>query len=219
MSSPTLSRRDTLKWLTGTVAAGTAGGAAVGAQRETEPVPNATVGRHPIHDPNFMVAKAESPWALVMTKEELVTTQALADLILPKDDLGPAASEVGVPEFINDWVSAPYDKNHEDGEVIRGGLGWLNTHSFKQFEKRFEELSIAQQSAIVDDICLPHKAKPELHVGVAFFKAFRRLALDGYYTHSANWKQLGYVGNVSVGGPFPGVPEAVIKKLGLEDVA
>ena len=219
MSTPSLSRRDTLKWLTGTVAAGTAGGAAIGAPRETEPVPNAWPVRHPIHDPNFMVAKAESAWQMVMTKEELSTTKALADLILPKDGLGPAASEVGVPEFINDWISAPYDKNHEDGEVIRGGIGWLNTHSFKQFEKGFDELSLAQQTSIVDAICHPENARPELKTGVAFFKAFRKLALDGYYTHSANWKQLGYVGNISIGGPFPGVPEAVIKQLGLEDVA
>ena len=218
MSSPSISRRETLKWLTGTVAAGTAGGAVIGASNETEPVPNAWPVRSPIHDPNFM-AKVDSPWQLVLTKEELVTTRALADLILPKDDLGPAASEVGVPEFINDWVSAPYDKNHDDCEVIRGGIGWINTESFKRFEKSFEGLSVEQQTAIVDDIATGEKAKPELKPGVVFFKAFRQLALSGYYTHSSTWKQLGYVGNVSVAGPYPGVPEAVIKQLGLEDVA
>lgn len=218
MADSKLSRRDTLKWLTGTVAAGTAGGAALGAPRETEPVPNDWPKRHPIHDPNFMV-KAESPWQLLMTKEELETTKALADVILPKDDLGPAASEVGVHDFINDWVSAPYDKNNEDAEVIRGGLGWLNTESFKRHEKPFVELGAAQKTGLVDDICHADKDKPELKVGVVFFKEFRKLALDGYYCHSATWKQLGYVGNISVAGPYPGVPEAVIKQLGLEDVA
>ena len=219
MSTPKLSRRDTLKWLTGTVAAGTAGGAAIGAPGETEPAPNAWPVRHPMHDPNFMAGKVESPWQKLMTKEELATTAALADLILPKDAQSPAASEVGVQDFINDWISAPYDKNHEDCEVIRGGLGWLNTESFKRFGKRFEELAAGQQTAIVDDICHADKARPELKTGVVFFKEFRKLALDGYYSHSATWKQLGYVGNVSVGGPFPGVPEAIIKQLGLEDVA
>ncbi len=219
MSTPSFSRRDTLKWLTGTVAAGTAGGAAIGAPSETEPVPPAWPMRHPLHDPNFMGPKAESPWPKLLTPEELTTTKALADLILPKDDHGPAASEVGVHDFINDWVSAPYDKNHDDCEVIRGGLGWLNTESFKRFEKRFDELDTAKQAAIIDDICLPDKAKPELKTGVVFFKEFRQLALSGYYTHSATWPHLGYVGNISVGGPYPGVPEAIIKQLGLEDVA
>ncbi|MDB6073487.1 MAG: hypothetical protein JWO89_1127 [Verrucomicrobiaceae bacterium] len=166
-----------------------------------------------------MGPKAESPWQKVLTPEELTTTKALADLILPKDDQGPAASEMGVHDFINDWISAPYDKNHDDCEVIRGGLGWLNTESFKRFEKRFDEVDAADQAAIIDDICLPDQAKAELKTGVVFFKEFRQLALSGYYTHSATWPHLGYVGNISVGGPYPGVPEAIIKQLGLEDVA
>ncbi len=218
MSTPSFSRRDTLKWLTGTVAAGTAGGAALGAPHETETAPPSWPVRHPIHDPNFM-AKAECPWQKVMTEPELATTKALADLILPKDDLGPAASEVGVPDFINEWISAPYDRNVEDAEVIRGGIGWLNTECFKRFEKRFEEASAVQQIQVVDDLCHPDKARPELKTGVVFFKEFRKLTLDGYYTHSATWQQLGYVGNISVAGAYPGVPEAVIKQLGLEDVA
>jgi hypothetical protein len=219
MSNPSFSRRDTLKWLTGTVAAGTAGGAALGApQAETEVAPASWPLRNPIHDPNFM-AKTVFPWQKLMTEAELATTKSLVDLILPKDDQGPAASEVGAHDFINEWISAPYDKNVADSEAIRGGLGWLNTESFKRFGSRFEELSVAQQGQIIDDICHPDKSKPELQTGVVFFKEFRQLALSGYYTHSSTWKHLGYVGNISIGGPYPGVPVEIIKQLGLEDVA
>ena len=218
MSTPSFSRRDTLKWLTGTVAAGTAGGAALGAPNETEIAPPSWPARHPIHDPNFMV-KTVFPWQKLMTEAELATTKALADLILPKDDQGPAASEVGAHDFINEWISAPDDKNVADCVVIRGGLGWLNTESFKRFGKHFEELAATQQTQIVDDICHPDKSRPELKTGTVFFKEFRQLALSGYYTHSSTWKHLGYVGNISVGGPYPGVPVEIIKRLGLEDVA
>ncbi|MDP1591757.1 MAG: hypothetical protein Q8M07_28625 [Prosthecobacter sp.] len=55
-------------------------------------------------------------------------------------------------------------------------------------------------------------------MGTAFFKRFRQLCLGGYYTHSQTWKSLGYVGNISVGGPYPGVPAEVIVRLGLQDV-
>ena len=102
---------------------------------------------------------------------------------------------------------------------IRGGLAWLNTESFRRFEKRFDELAVAQQSQIVDDICDDEKAKPEHRTGAWFFQQFRQLCLGGYYTHSATWKHLGYVGNVSIGGPYPGVPQAIIEKLGLQNVA
>ena len=213
--STTLSRRHALKWLTGTVAAPMALSAAPG---ETEPAPPAHVARYTMHDPDY-TKPATGPWDRVMTPEELKTTTALADLILPKDALGPAASEVGVPEFINEWISAPYETQREDGEVVRGGLAWLNTESFRRHEKRFDELTLDQQGDIVDDICDLAKAKPDHRIGAAFFAKFRQLCLGGYYTYSSTWKQLGYVGNISLGGPYPGVPQDVIEKYGLQDVA
>ena len=214
---PSLSRRDALKWLAGS-SAGAAALPGLAATGETEPAPAALPMRDPIHDPDFS-KPAVFPWSKQFTPEELKTTTVLADIILPKDANGPAASEVGVPDFINEWCSAPYENNREDSEVIRGGLAWLNTESFRRFEKRFDELDAVSQIQIVDDICDDSKAKPQHKVGARFFKEFRQLTLGGYYTHSATWKHLGYVGNVSVGGPFPGAPLELIEKFGLQDVA
>jgi hypothetical protein len=215
------SRREALKWLTGS-AAGTAavahGAPAAPAAHETEPTPLAYPSRYVLHDPDFSKPYV-APWQNVMTPEELASTKALADIILPKDDLGPAASECGVAEFINEWISAPYEEHHDTCEAIRGGLGWLNTESFRRFQKRFDELEHGQQVRIVDDICDSTKAKPQHKVGASFFKKFRKLAVGGYYTHSSTWKHLGYLGNVTVPGPYPGVPSDIIKKYGLEDVA
>jgi len=209
-----LSRRHALKWLAGTAAAP----AAFAAPHETAPAPPAYPERHSLHDPDFTKA-AVAPWEKLLTPEELKTTTALADQILPKDANGPAASEVGLPDFINEWVSAPYERQRNDSEVIRGGLSWLNTESFKRHGKGFDELDAAGQSGIVDDICDAEKAKPAHRVGAVFFKEFRQLCLGGYYTHSATWKHLGYIGNVSLGGAYPGVPQEVIEKYGLQDVA
>ena len=209
------SRRDAIKWIS-TAAAGTAA-IAKAAPTETEPAPPAYPTRFSLHDPDFSKPYV-SPWEKVMTADELKTTSVLADIILPKDANGPAASEVGIADFINEWISAPYDEHHEAGETIRGGLGWLNTESFRRFEKGFTKLTIGQQIQIVDDICDDSKAKPQHKTGSRFFKKFRSLAVGGYYSHSATWKGLGYIGNVSMAGAFPGVPDEIIKKLGLEDV-
>lgn len=210
-----LSRRNALKWLAGTAAAPAALRAAPG---ETEPAPQATPERHPFHDPDFS-KPATGPWTRLLTADELKLVTVLADIILPKDESGPAASEVGVPDFINEWVSAPYPEQRESCEIVRGGLAWLNTQSFKSHEKAFVDLPGAQQTSLLDTICDPAKAAPGLQTGVAFFKEFRQLCLGGYYTHSTTWKHLGYVGNISVGGPYPGVPQDVIEKYGLQDVA
>lgn len=211
-----LSRREALKGLL-SGAAGAAAVPAIAAPNETEQAPALRASRFVFHDPDF-TQPVKFPWEKLHSVEELATTKALADLILPKDDTSPAASEVGVPDFINEWISADYPEHHEDREIIRGGLGWLNTESFKRFAQRFDDLGVEQQSQIADDICDPAKAREEFKVGAAFFKRFRQLCLGGYYTHSATWKSLGYVGNISVGGPYPGVPAEVVEKLGLQDV-
>ncbi len=209
------SRRAALKWLAGAAAAGKAL-PALAAPHETEPAPGATVNRHPLHDPDY--SRPVYPWEKQLTAAEVKTLGILADFILPKDANGPAATEVGVPGFINEWCSAPYPENRDDCETVRGGLGWLHTESFRRHGKTFDELAAAQQTGILDDICDAAKAKPEHRVGAGFFKLLRQLCLGGYYTHSATWKHLGYVGNVGIGGPYPGVPREIIEILGLQDV-
>ncbi len=214
--SSLISRRNALKGLL-SGAAGAATIPAISAPNHTEPASPVHASRFVFHDPDF-TQPVKFPWEKLLSAEELAATTALADLILPKDETSPAASEVGVPDFINEWISADYPEHQEDREIIRGGLGWMSTESFKRFAKRFEELDNTQQSQIADDICDSTKAKPEHHVGAVFFKRFRQLCVGGYYSHSQTWKSLGYIGNISVGGPYPGVPVEVIEKLGLQDV-
>jgi hypothetical protein len=56
-------------------------------------------------DPDLL--KKEIPWARLLTEREKLVATALGDLIIPADEYGPAASTVGVPDFIDEWVSAP----------------------------------------------------------------------------------------------------------------
>jgi hypothetical protein len=68
-------------------------------------------------DPNLQ--KKEIPWPLVLTDAELKTVKVLGDIIIPADENGPEASAVGVPEFINEWVSAPYEQQRGDLKTLR----------------------------------------------------------------------------------------------------
>jgi hypothetical protein len=153
-------------------------------------------------------------WPLTLTKAQRETVTALADLILPADHLGPPASEVHVPEMIDEWVSAPYPAQQKDRDQLLPGLQWLEQESTKRFTKSFPSLGEEEKRAIADDICWPADAKPEFKKAAAFFLKFRSLAASAYYGTEAGWKAIGYVGNVPL-AKFDGPPPEVLEKLGV----
>jgi hypothetical protein len=154
-------------------------------------------------------------WPLTFTPAQRKTVTALGDLILPSDHLGPAASEVRVPDFLDEWVSAPYPLQQKDREALLPGLQWLEDESTKRYSKSFPSLNDTEKRAIADDICWPADAKPEFKKAAAFFVKFRSLAASAYYGTEAGWKAIGYVGNVPL-TRFDGPPPEVLEKLGIE---
>jgi hypothetical protein len=214
MSNPPVSRRDLFRLL----AAASAAGAMLPKEAVAQGTPPLTRSvKNTLSDPDFL--NKVIPWEKPLTDPELATLAVLVDLILPADADSPAASAIDLPDFLNEWVGAPYQDNIDDCEILRGGIAWLNSHSMRLHGAGFGALGEAQQTAILDSICDPATAAPELAVGARFFKKLRMLTLGGYYSHSSTWKSLGYVGNVPIAGPYPGVPDEIIQLLGLEDVA
>ena len=140
---------------------------------------------------------------------EAATIVVLSDIIIPKDAVSGSATDAKVPEFIEFIV-----KDMPDHQVpMRGGLKWLDLHSYKKHAKAFTECSGKEQIGIVDEIAYPQKAAPELAQGVSFFNKIRDLVTTGFYTAEIGVKDLGYMGNVP--NMWAGVPDEVLKQHGL----
>jgi hypothetical protein len=143
------------------------------------------------------------------TEHEMATITLLSDIIIPKDAVSGSATDAKVPEFIEFIV-----KDMPDHQVpMRGGLKWLDIHSYKKHAKAFTECSSKEQIAIVDEIAYPEKAAPALAQGVSFFNKIRDLVTTGFYTAEIGVKDLGYMGNVP--NMWAGVPDEVLKQHGL----
>ena len=201
-----LSRREVIKWFLAASAAMSAphrNGWAEAA--ETKPSANG-YGT----DPDLMkIYQPGDLWPLTLTPEQRKTTTALADVILPADDLGPAASALRVPEFIDEWVSAPYPLQAKDRPVILQGLNWIEAEAQRRFGEDFSALSPDEHRAICDDIAWPADAKPEFRAAANFFNRFRNIAAGAYYGTPEGWKAIGYVGNTplaDVSRPAAGSP-------------
>ena len=142
------------------------------------------------------------------TEHEMATITILSDIIIPKDAVSGSATDAKVPEFIEFIV-----KDMPDHQVpMRGGLKWLDLHSYKKHVKAFTECTSKEQIAIVDEIAYPQKAAPELAQGVSFFNKIRDLVTTGFYTAEIGVKDLGYMGNVP--NRWEGVPDEVLKQHG-----
>ena len=166
-------------------------------------------------DPRLMNEwKPGGPWPLTLTPDARLTTQALCDLIIPADDHSPAASAVGVVDFIDEWISAPYPQQRGDREVVLTGLKWIDDEARDRFGKGFAAISDAQRAQIADDICSASKAKPAHASAAKFFAKFRDLTAGGFYTTPVGMKDIGYVGNVPLAS-FDGPPIEALRKAGL----
>ncbi|NJO86739.1 MAG: gluconate 2-dehydrogenase subunit 3 family protein, partial [Lewinella sp.] len=110
---------------------------------------------------------------------ERKTLDALADLILPADADGPAASVTGTTAFIEFMANDVPDFQ----TPLLAGLGWLSSACRSRFGNNdFTALDPSQQSALLDEIAyLPADPKEELTGPVAWFDLLRKLVLTGYF--------------------------------------
>jgi hypothetical protein len=212
--APTVTRREALQWvLAASAALATHPTPLLGADGPTAaaPVTAKPYGTDPVLNRTY---QSGDLWPLTLSASQRVTVTALVDLILPADDRSPAASTVGVPAFIDEWISAPYPLQQADRETVLRGLTWLEAESQKRFSKAFSELTAAQQGAIADDICHRPNARPEFDAAAEFFAVFRNLTTTGFYTTPVGMKDIGFIGNVPQ-TRFAGPPKEVLARLGL----
>jgi Gluconate 2-dehydrogenase subunit 3 len=225
-------RRTTIKWLAATMAAQAA---CVTDRHWVGPeIPPAPTGDESLlgtaaasggvgygADPDLMHPSV--PWPKTMSDGQLRTASALADMILPADEHSPAASAVGVPDFIDEWVSAPYPDQRRDRETIFAGLEWLEREGRRRFGASFTAARESQKAELLDGLAWPVASDTDLADGVEFFRRFRYLAVGAFYSTPDGMRDAGYVGNVAIAGPYPGPSdeamahlEGVLQKLGLD---
>jgi hypothetical protein len=208
-------RRTTLKWILAASATlpGLPRVSIAAAPGPAARPPNAPAGYGT--DPDLMhIYKAGEAWPLTFGDRERRTVAALCDLVIPADDRSPAASAVGVVDFIDEWISAPYAPMQDDRRTLLTGLSWLDRESERRFGRVFADLEPAGMTAICDDICRLSAAKRELEEAARFFARFRDLTVGGFYTTPAGMRDIQYVGNVAL-PRFDGPPPEVLRRVGL----
>jgi len=209
-----LDRRTTLKWVLAASAAWPlirSGAARANPAPAPAGVDPNGYGSDPDLSKNY---RPGEPWPLTLTAEQRRLSGIVSDLIIPADDRSPSASAMGVVDFIDEWVSAPYPDFQRDRGIVLGGFEWLDEEAQRRFGKAFTSLDATGQHAICDDICDESRAARALQEPARFFARYRDLTAGGFYSSPVGRKDLGYIGNVPLAS-FDGAPPALLEKLGL----
>jgi hypothetical protein len=208
-------RRTTIKWV---ITVGTAWpllGPRIAAAGPVEAWQGSSPAQGYGTDPDLLKAyKPGDVWPLTLTAAQQRLAGILSDLIMPADEHSPAASAVGVVDFIDEWVSAPYPNCRDTRSIVLSGFEWLDAESRRRFGKGFAAADAAGQTAICDDICDAARATPGRRDAARFFAVYRDLTAAAFYSSPVGRKDLGYIGNVPL-EHFDGAPPELLKKLNL----
>lgn len=177
-----IDRRTTLKWLGAALAYSTHHGKSLAGSFMPSPKGYGT-------DPDINQVKPIE-WDRLMSEHELKQTALLADLFLPGDASSPAPSALGIHDFIDEWISAPYPEQQSDRGTVQSGLSWLDQESAKRYGKDFTAVTDAQRVEMMG-----------VMAGMAdfiFFARLRNLVVAAYFSSDAGFQDIGYSGNVAL---------------------
>jgi hypothetical protein len=212
-----MDRRVAIKWMLAAGAGAVIGGLPrAGAAPDPGAAPQAPAAGYG-KDPDLMRSyKPGDLWPLTFTDAQRRQAAALCDVIIPADDHSPSASAVGVVDFLDEWVSAPYPVNVANKKTVADGLAWLDGESKKRLGALFADAAQGQRQALCEEIAGAQPAGAPKRPESEFFLLYRNLTAIGFYTSPAGFRDLGYVGNVPL-ARFDGPPADLVERLGLKD--
>ncbi len=133
----------------------------------------------------------------------------LVDYVIPKDAKSGAATDAGVPEFMDTML----DLEPTMRTANRGGLAWLDHQCHLRFDHDFVDCTDMQRRQLLDDIAYPRRARAELAAGAAWFSSFRDFTATGFFSSEMGVTDIGYLGNMAV-MEWTGCPTEAYTRLG-----
>lgn len=119
------------------------------------------------------------------TSGEYAMVERLTDIIIPSDAT-PGAKEAGVAEFIDFMVASDPEAQYP----FRTGLAWLNAHSERKQGNEFVELTLEQQTSLLEPLGFKDRAHAGEEDGQVFFGLIREYTVTGFYTSEIGFKEL-----------------------------
>lgn len=162
-------------------------------------------------DPDLLDPKVT--WQKTMSARQLQLVAALTDVLLPKTQDRSSGSEIGVPDFVDEWVSAPYEINRADRVACFQLFEWLEAEARNSNGITFAECSVEMRAKILDRFAWMDRIEAGLETQASTFEKFRNLAVSAYLCSAEGSEWLGYMGNRPATGDYAGPTEEALMHL------
>jgi gluconate 2-dehydrogenase gamma chain len=168
---------------------------------------------------------------LTLTPTEAAFMSAMADTIIPADELSPSGTECGVVVYVDRQLAGAYGagaKMYRSGPFLRGkpeqgyqlaltpreyfaaGIAAANDWSRKTYGKEFDRLSVADRDAMMKQMD-DGKAQFEHFSAKGFLDRVLSIVMEGFFSdpmyggnrNKVSWQMLG----------FPGLPATYADKV------
>jgi gluconate 2-dehydrogenase gamma chain len=138
-----------------------------------------------------------------LNEEEITQLDAVVEQLIPTDDF-PGGRWANVSNFIDKQLDTYYRKHQT---VYREGLAALQETVIRMKGKKFEELSYADQTAILEKMEAGEFTEDywKNHPAANFFDMVRQHSLQGYYGSPSHGGNRDYVSYRMMGLDYPNV--------------
>jgi len=170
---------------------------------------------------------APAPVYTFLNVQEIAFLEAALDTLIPADESGPGALEVGVLVFMDRQLGGEFGRGDrlylqgpfaegtpEQGyqlrmtpaELVQAGIADVNAYTRSTYQERFEGLQPAERVTVLAGLEQRHIELPTVP-GAVFFEMLLELTQQGFFSDpiyggnrgKASWKMLGFPG---IGGMY-----------------
>jgi len=170
---------------------------------------------------------AHTPQYTFFNFEEVLFIEAAIDTLIPADDVGPGALELGVPSFIDAQMGSGYGRGDrmylqgpfmegapEQGyqlrmtpaELMQAGIKDVDAHCREKYRASFHDIGPPERADVLHSLETGTASLPTVPPQI-FFDLLYELTLQGYFSdpiHGGNygkgsWKMIGFPG---IGGMY-----------------
>ena len=128
----------------------------------------------------------ETEWKPIFFDEhQNETVVALTELIIPATDT-PGAKEAQANRLIDLMLNE--SEKDQKASFIQG-LAWIDARSLRDHGKPFVDLTVEQQTVLLEPLADPQNGNAEDRQGVRFFEHLKDATIFGYYTSKIGLEQ------------------------------